>query len=101
MGEDDRLSLSEAERALLPEHPAVPIELSDAAMEGVAGGVGPLPSSGWGATNTIPIKTKFGVHTNNTLSQPSPTHFTPPPGRRENTGWLPLPDKGGEVRRWC
>jgi mersacidin/lichenicidin family type 2 lantibiotic len=37
--EDYRLSLSEAERALLPEHPAGLIELSGAEMDGVAGGV--------------------------------------------------------------
>jgi len=38
--EDYRLSLSEAERALLPEHPAGLIELSGAEMDGVAGGCG-------------------------------------------------------------
>ena len=37
--EDYRLSLSEAERALLPEHPAGLIELSGAEMDGVEGGV--------------------------------------------------------------
>jgi mersacidin/lichenicidin family type 2 lantibiotic len=36
--EDYRLSLSEAERALLPEHPAGLIELSGAEMDGVNGG---------------------------------------------------------------
>jgi mersacidin/lichenicidin family type 2 lantibiotic len=36
--EDYRLSLSEAERALLPEHPAGLIELSGAEMAGVGGG---------------------------------------------------------------
>jgi mersacidin/lichenicidin family type 2 lantibiotic len=36
--EDYRLSLSEAERALLPEHPAGLIELSGAEMDGVGGG---------------------------------------------------------------
>ncbi len=36
--EDYRLSLSEAERALLPEHPAGLIELSGAEMDGIAGG---------------------------------------------------------------
>ena len=36
--EDYRLSLSEAERALLPEHPAGLIELSGAEMDGVDGG---------------------------------------------------------------
>jgi mersacidin/lichenicidin family type 2 lantibiotic len=41
--EDYRLSLSEAERALLPEHPAGLIELSGAEMDGDGGGglVGP------------------------------------------------------------
>jgi mersacidin/lichenicidin family type 2 lantibiotic len=39
--EDYRLSLSEAERALLPEHPAGLIELSGAEMDGVAGGNSP------------------------------------------------------------
>jgi len=38
--EDYRLSLSEAERALLPEHPAGLIELSGAEMDGVGGGTG-------------------------------------------------------------
>ena len=37
--EDYRLSLSEAERALLPEHPAGLIELSGAEMDGGDGGV--------------------------------------------------------------
>ena len=36
--ESYRLSLSEAERALLPEHPAGAIELTDAAIDGAAGG---------------------------------------------------------------
>jgi len=36
--EDYRLSLSEAERALLPEHPAGLIELAGAEMDGVGGG---------------------------------------------------------------
>jgi len=45
--EDYRLSLSEAERALLPEHPAGLIELSGAEMDGVAGGGGP-PGTGAG-----------------------------------------------------
>ena len=38
--EDYRLNLSEAERALLPEHPAGLIELSGAEMDGVVGGSG-------------------------------------------------------------
>jgi mersacidin/lichenicidin family type 2 lantibiotic len=38
--EDYRLSLSEAERALLPEHPAGLIELSGAEITGVDGGGG-------------------------------------------------------------
>jgi mersacidin/lichenicidin family type 2 lantibiotic len=38
--EDYRLSLSEAERALLPEHPAGLIELAAAEMDGVEGGQG-------------------------------------------------------------
>ena len=38
--EDYRLSLSEAERALLPEHPAGLIELAGAEMDRVEGGVG-------------------------------------------------------------
>jgi mersacidin/lichenicidin family type 2 lantibiotic len=37
--EDYRLSLSEAERALLPGHPAGLIELSVAEMDGVGGGI--------------------------------------------------------------
>jgi len=37
--EQYRLSLSEAERALLPEHPAGRIELTDAALDGAAGGI--------------------------------------------------------------
>ena len=36
--EDYRLSLSEAQRALLPVHPAGLIELSGAEMDGVGGG---------------------------------------------------------------
>jgi len=36
--EDFRLSLSEAERALLPAHPAGLIELSDTELEAAAGG---------------------------------------------------------------
>jgi mersacidin/lichenicidin family type 2 lantibiotic len=39
--EDYRLSLSEAERALLPEHPAGLIELAAAEMDGVGGGAHP------------------------------------------------------------
>jgi mersacidin/lichenicidin family type 2 lantibiotic len=39
--EQYRLSLTEAERALLPEHPAGLIELSDAALNSAAGGVVP------------------------------------------------------------
>jgi mersacidin/lichenicidin family type 2 lantibiotic len=38
--EEYRLSLSEAERALLPEHPAGLIELGDADLEAAAGGRG-------------------------------------------------------------
>jgi mersacidin/lichenicidin family type 2 lantibiotic len=38
--EEYRSSLTEAERALLPEHPAGLIELSGAEMDGVAGGGG-------------------------------------------------------------
>ncbi len=37
--EDFRLSLSEAERALLPEHPVGLVELSDDQLGVVAGGV--------------------------------------------------------------
>jgi mersacidin/lichenicidin family type 2 lantibiotic len=33
-----RLSLNESERALLPDHPAGLIELTDAELDGVAGG---------------------------------------------------------------
>jgi mersacidin/lichenicidin family type 2 lantibiotic len=36
--EEYRLSLSEAERASLPDHPAGAIELPDALLDGVAGG---------------------------------------------------------------
>jgi mersacidin/lichenicidin family type 2 lantibiotic len=39
--EDYRLSLSEAERALLPEHPAGLIELTGAELDGVGGGIHP------------------------------------------------------------
>jgi mersacidin/lichenicidin family type 2 lantibiotic len=38
--EDFRLSLSEAERRLLPRHPAGLIEVSDEELRGVAGGNG-------------------------------------------------------------
>lgn len=37
--EEYRLSLSEAERASLPQHPAGLIELSDDALDGAAGGI--------------------------------------------------------------
>ena len=36
--EEYRASLSETDRALLPEHPAGLIELSDGALDGAAGG---------------------------------------------------------------
>ena len=39
--EDYRNSLSETERAALPQHPAGQIELSDAELEAVAGGIVP------------------------------------------------------------
>ncbi|MBV9282326.1 MAG: mersacidin/lichenicidin family type 2 lantibiotic, partial [Chloroflexi bacterium] len=39
--EEYRLSLSEAERAALPGHPAGRVELSDAALDGAAGGIIP------------------------------------------------------------
>ena len=39
--EEYRDSLSEAERAALPQHPAGQIELSDAELETVAGGIDP------------------------------------------------------------
>jgi mersacidin/lichenicidin family type 2 lantibiotic len=42
--EEYRLSLTEAERALLPEHPAGLIELQDDQMMGVVGGQ-PTPSA--------------------------------------------------------
>jgi mersacidin/lichenicidin family type 2 lantibiotic len=45
--EEYRLSLSEAERALLPEHPAGLIELADAELDHAAGGhetCAPCPS---------------------------------------------------------
>jgi mersacidin/lichenicidin family type 2 lantibiotic len=51
--EDYRLSLSEAERALLPEHPAGLIELSGAEMDGVGGG-GPPPGSDYPTTGGHP-----------------------------------------------
>jgi mersacidin/lichenicidin family type 2 lantibiotic len=41
--EEYRLSLSEAERAVLPAHPAGLIELMDTELEGVTGGVKPKP----------------------------------------------------------
>jgi mersacidin/lichenicidin family type 2 lantibiotic len=44
--EEYRLSLSEAERAMLPGHPSGAIELNDADLSGVAGGT-------W--TITIPL----------------------------------------------
>ena len=39
-----RLSLSDAERALLPESPVGSIELDDAALGGAAGGMRPMYS---------------------------------------------------------
>jgi len=53
--EDYRLSLSEAERALLPEHPAGLIELSGAEMDGVNGGLNVLGSCGDFCTNKCTI----------------------------------------------
>jgi mersacidin/lichenicidin family type 2 lantibiotic len=38
-----RLSLSEAERAMLPENPAGLIELTDTELDSVAGGANPKP----------------------------------------------------------
>jgi mersacidin/lichenicidin family type 2 lantibiotic len=53
--EDYRLSLSEAERALLPEHPAGLIELAAAELDGVEGGGGPFLSKDCSyACNLIP-----------------------------------------------
>jgi mersacidin/lichenicidin family type 2 lantibiotic len=51
--EDYRLSLSEAERALLPEHPAGLIELSGAEMDGVGGGHDKYRSPVHDATNAF------------------------------------------------
>jgi mersacidin/lichenicidin family type 2 lantibiotic len=45
-----RQSLSEAERAHLPEHPAGSIELNDAALGGVAGGMPPQTSTKCGSS---------------------------------------------------
>jgi mersacidin/lichenicidin family type 2 lantibiotic len=42
--EEHRLSLSQAERALLPEHPAGVIDLTDAEMGSAAGG---RPTANW------------------------------------------------------
>ena len=51
--EDYRLSLSEAERALLPEHPAGLIELAGAEMDGVEGGaIGPFAAITGGGSCT-------------------------------------------------
>ena len=46
-----RLSLSDAERSLLPENPAGTIELSDADLAGATGGIRPIISFG-GYCNT-------------------------------------------------
>ena len=43
--EDYRRSLSEAERALLPQHPAGHVELTDAELRAVSGGGGPQPTT--------------------------------------------------------
>ena len=48
--EDYRLSLSEAERAVLPEHPAGLIELAGAEIDGVAGEAGGIQQV---YTNTV------------------------------------------------
>jgi mersacidin/lichenicidin family type 2 lantibiotic len=54
--EDYRLSLSAAERALLPEHPAGLIELAGAEMDGVEGGVqGIRPFTVHHCPNTVSV----------------------------------------------
>jgi mersacidin/lichenicidin family type 2 lantibiotic len=60
--EDYRLSLSEAERALLPEHPAGLIELAGAEMDGVGGGgyVVPHPP----LTNPVACGVTSSIHPN-------------------------------------
>ena len=60
--EDYRLSLSEAERALLPEHPAGLIELAGAETDGVGGGGFPglLPPH----TNPVACGVTSSIHPN-------------------------------------
>ena len=50
--EEYRSSLTETERALLPEHPAGLVELSDAALDGAAGGF--IIPTGWEWTINFP-----------------------------------------------
>ncbi len=54
--EDYRLSLSEAERALLPENPAGLIELSGAEMDGISGGSACCTCSCCCCCCTCPVK---------------------------------------------
>ena len=49
--EEYRLSLSEAERALLPGHPAGAIDLTDAALGEAAGGLALTTTGGWVLTD--------------------------------------------------
>jgi mersacidin/lichenicidin family type 2 lantibiotic len=67
--EEYRLSLSNAERALLPEHPAGLIELTDADLEMVAGG-------GWGWLQSVWqwIKDHVG-HNEGIVDDQSNTHI--------------------------
>jgi mersacidin/lichenicidin family type 2 lantibiotic len=52
-----RMSLSEAERASLPENPAGIVELSDADLEKAAGGWWPIPYT-FGCPKPLPKTTK-------------------------------------------
>jgi mersacidin/lichenicidin family type 2 lantibiotic len=54
-----RLSLSEAERALLPANPAGAIELGDAELEGVTGGMPADTKKGSLCTIPTPIGTQL------------------------------------------
>ena len=102
--EDYRLSLSEAERALLPEHPAGLIELSGAEMDGVNGGVRTFVASTARYCRGHPNLACGSPSASATsprgedVTQPCRGHrpLTPPPAGRWGEGWCStLRNRGG------
>ena len=99
--EDYRLNLSEAERALLPEHPAGLIELSGAEMDGVNGGVYPS-SAGPILTVLTASSDRYQHHRlprGDDVTPPCRGHrpLTPPP-RRWGEGWCSTLGRMGAAR---